>query len=68
MAERLIKVYEVLHDTDGEGPAGDGTVIARFRDKREAERFASGNTCYGRQATAELHEVPRRIAQRWGMA
>lgn len=50
------------------GPAGDGTFVQRFRSEREAERFAKQNTCYGREAKAIRNEVPRRLAQRWGMA
>lgn len=62
-----VKIWEVLHDTDGEGPTGDGTVIARFRRGDEAQRFAARNTCYGRPSTADATEVTRRLAQRWGV-
>lgn len=69
--ERLLTVYEVLFDgpEDGPtGPAGDGTFIQRFREAREAEEFAAGATCYGRPATVKTARVPRRLAQRWGVA
>lgn len=62
-----VTVFEVLHDTDREGPAGDGTVIARFRREALAETFASSHTCYGRPATVSKVTVSRRLAQRWGM-
>ncbi len=62
-----VKVWEVLADTDGEGPAGDGTVVSRFRSERDANAFAARSTCWGRAATASMVEVPRRIAARWGV-
>jgi hypothetical protein len=68
MKSATVRVYEVLYDTESEGPAGDGTVIARFRKEREAETFARGETCYGRPAKASPVDAPRRLAQRWGMA
>ena len=58
-------VFTVLHDIDGDGPAGDGTAIARFRNERDAKLFASRNTCYGKPATCDRDEVPRHIASRW---
>ncbi len=63
-----VRVYEVLYDTMFDGPTGDGTVIARFRGQREADHFASRNTCYGRPAKASPVDAPRKLAQRWGMA
>lgn len=65
---RSIKVFEVLADTDGEGPTGDGTVVFRFRRKREADAFAARNTCWGHPASVSEHEAPLRLAQRWGLA
>jgi len=65
---RLIRVYEVLADTAGEGPTGDGTVVFRFRRKREAEQFAARSTCWGRPAAVQAHDAPRRLAERWGVA
>lgn len=67
MAERLVKVWEVLADGPGEGPAGDGTFVRRFRSESEANQFASTATCYGRPATVLMDEVPRKLAQRWGL-
>ncbi len=61
-------IYEVLYDTDGEGPTGDGTVIERFTDRGEAARFAAGNTCWGRPADASERDVSRKLARRWGLA
>lgn len=69
MSGRTVKVYEVLHDGSGEGAAGDGTHVARFRALADAERFASTATLYGRPAPRpHLYEAPRRLAVRWGMA
>jgi hypothetical protein len=68
MSAKPVRVWEVLHDTDGEGPTGDGTVIARFRRESDATKFAAGLTCYGRPAKADSCDVPRRLAQRWGVA
>lgn len=69
MAEKLVKVWEVLADGPGEGPAGDGTHVYRFRSEREATEFAKGKTLYGRDTvTADMVEVSRKLAQRWGMA
>ncbi len=62
-----VKVYEVLYDGAGSGPAGDGTYIFRSKSKREADAFAKGNTTYGRPAKATLAEVPKRLAERWGL-
>ena len=71
MRTKLVRVYEVLHDTgrDG-GAAGDGTAIRRFHrtERAQADAFAAGSTCYGRPATVLADDVPRRIAERWGMA
>ena len=52
MQPKPITIFEVLHDTNGDGPAGDGTVVARFRAKSEAE----------------AREVSRPLARRWGLA
>lgn len=65
---KLVKVFEVLADGKGAGPAGDGTFVRRFRSQREAEQFASTATCYGQPATVTADEVSRKLAQRWGMA
>ena len=62
-----VKVFEVLHDGAGDGPAGDGTYIYRSGNRRTAEAFAKENTCYGRPATVRETEASRRLAQRWGI-
>jgi hypothetical protein len=66
----LIRVYEVLYDLPYgvDGPAGDGHAVYRSRSKAAAERFAQGKDCYGRPASVCEDEVPRRLAQRWGLA
>lgn len=69
--ERDVTVFEVLYyagDDGPSGPAGDGTFVFRSRDRREAERFASGRTCYGKPADVMESRVPRSLAQRWGCA
>jgi hypothetical protein len=68
-----VKVYEVLYHSDDPGSyyagaAGDGSFIYRTRDAKEAARFATGKHCYGRPASVNVSEVPRRLAQRWGLA
>lgn len=65
--EKLYRVYEVLADTDSDGPAGDGTVVFRFRQKELAHRFALSRTCYGRPASVQVSDVPRRLAERYGV-
>jgi hypothetical protein len=63
---KTIRIFEVLHDTDSEGPAADGTQIARFDDESEAKRFAAAHTVYGRPASVLIADVPRSLAERWG--
>ena len=67
-APGIVRVWEVLADIDGEGPAGDGTAVRRFRTQRDADAFAATATCYGKPATVDYHDAPRKLAQRWGMA
>lgn len=68
MSERMVTVYEVLADGVSAGPAGDGTHIHRFLDKRAAEDFAARATCYGSPADVRECNAPLRIARRWGLA
>lgn len=74
MASKTVKVYEVLYVVDDDHPQshggamGDGSFIARFRKQADAEAFASGKRCYSGPAKVHADEVPRRIAQRWGVA
>ncbi len=66
---KLVKVWEVLADGPGEGPAGDGTFVRRFRSEAEATRFAKSATLYGQSnVPVTLVEVSRQLASRWGMA
>lgn len=65
---KTIRVWEVLVDTNGAGPAGDGTIVRRFRSEKEAKSVASSSTCYGRPAEAKPFDAPRRLAERWGLA
>lgn len=71
MNAKTIRVFEVLYyagDDGPDGPAGDGSFIERFRDESEATQFANGKHYYGEPSTVEPRDVPRRLAQRWGMA
>lgn len=68
MSTATVRIYEVLHDTSRPGPAADGTVIYRSRNKREAETFAARSTCYGGPAKAVAADVSRALATRWGCA
>ena len=62
---KTLRVYCVLHDIASGGPAGDGTGIARFRRKADAEQFAKESSCWGGPARVQTDNVPVRIAQRW---
>jgi hypothetical protein len=67
-SRKTVTVYEVIADGSGDGPAGDGTFVRRFRTAQDAAAFAAVATCYGRPAQVQIAEnVPRHIAQRWGM-
>lgn len=63
-----IRVFEVLADIDGDGPACDGTKVFRFWHEREANSFAARSTCYGRPATVTSDVVSPQLARRWGRA
>lgn len=58
-------IHEVLFDGAADGPAADGTHVARFRKLTDAERFAAKSTCYGRQATVQTSEVSAKLFSRW---
>lgn len=64
---KLVRIYVVIADGPGDGPAGDGTFINRFKSERTATAFAATATCYGRAATVTADDVPRRLAQRWNV-
>lgn len=67
-SKKLVRVYVVIADGKGEGPACDGTFVHRFRSQKEADDFAGKSTHYGRPATVQVDEVPRSLAERWGCA
>lgn len=72
MAKHIL-VFEVLWHSDEPsqayaGPAGDGSFTYRTRKKVEADRFAVGKHYYGKDASVRESAVPRRLAQRWGLA
>lgn len=65
-------VFEVLYHVDDDhpmangGPAGDGSFIARFRDEKKAESFASKHECYGQPCkVSRCDNVPQRLVSRW---
>lgn len=60
-------VYDALTDPHG-GPAGDGTLIARFARGADADEWARGRTHLGRPAVVVPERVPKRLALRWGLA
>ena len=67
MSKNTVRVYEVL--AEGEpSPAADGHRVFRFRNRAQAEGFAKRALCYGRPATVEAFDAPRRLAARWGLA
>lgn len=66
--EKTIRVYCVLFNCDGPGRMGDGLEWRRFRKQRDAEDFAEGRRCYAGPATVTAEDVPRKLAQRWGLA
>lgn len=66
-AARMVKVWEVIYDGKGSGPAGDGTYIYRTKSEKDAKAFAKQNTAWGRPTEAKMSEVPSNIAQRWGL-
>ncbi len=68
MTARTVRVYEILVDGPGEGPAGSGTYVRRTRDRREADRIAASSTCWGRPAQVTEVDAPRDLARRWGLA
>lgn len=66
-----ITVFEVIYHNDATpyaGAAGDGSFIERFRKEADAARFAASRTYYGKPCTVlQTHNVPRKLAQRWGL-
>lgn len=65
---KLITVYVVLFDASSAGPAGDGAHTRRFQCRADADAFAKTRTCYGQPASVQEDNVPRALAQRWGVA
>jgi hypothetical protein len=51
----------------GAGQYGDGVHIWRFRGEAAARQWAAVHTYYGHPSKVDREDVPRRIAQRWGM-
>ena len=69
-----VQVYSVCYHVDDDHPqshggaAGDGSFVVRFRSRVDAEAFARGKSYYGNDARIARDDVPRRLAQRWGLA
>jgi hypothetical protein len=77
---RTVRVYEVAYQVPSDHPnayagaAGDGSYIARFRRKDDAESFADAKQaqgCTGLYGAPRVDvcavDVPPRLAQRWGL-
>lgn len=65
---KTVKVYSVLYNLDrAPGPWDDGTDTARFHTLAEAEVFAKDKRYYAEAARVIVGDVPKRIAERWGM-
>lgn len=63
-----VTAYEVLADSAEPGPAADYTKVFRFRTLEDAVVFAAKSTLYGNPAEVKVSEnVPRHIAERWGL-
>jgi hypothetical protein len=45
---------------------GDGIAIDRFSSRESAESWAAGKRCYAGAAGVDVHDVPKRLADRWG--
>lgn len=68
--EKTYTIFEVLYRNDNTqygGAFGDGTYIARFKKRANADKFAAENQCYGDgPATVQtVSDVPRRLIDRW---
>jgi hypothetical protein len=61
-------VYEVVTDDPSNpfgGAAGDGSFVARFKNAKEAEYWASAHTHNGRACQVSSCDVSRKLAARW---
>lgn len=59
-------VYEVVYyDARSAGPAGDHTHVFRTTSKKEAQKFAAQNTCYGQPAKVQEDRVSLELFRRW---
>lgn len=65
VAKGCKRVWWVLADTETPGPAADYTKIFRFWKEADARTFASKNKLYGRPATADYEDAPKRLWSRW---
>ncbi len=67
-------VHTVLWHSDNPrdayaGPMGDGSFTQRFSRLSDAQAFAAGRRYYSKPATVQTDtDVPRHLAQRWGVA
>lgn len=64
-AEKTKRVYEILADGKGSGPAGDGTYVVRFRKQGDADAFAKTATYYGRPTSVTTADVSTKLYRRW---
>lgn len=62
-----IVVWTHYNNESGIGANDCTERLDRFASEAEAMDFARFRTCYREAATADCHEVPVRIARRWGL-
>jgi len=66
---RKVRVFVVVYDaTDRwDGPAGDGSAVARFASPYAASDYATGRTYGGKPAEVCPLDVSLALAARWGL-
>ena len=67
--EKMVKVYEILHDTTQPGPMEDYAAVRRYgpEQRSQAREFAGKATYRGEPAKVVEATVPERAARRWGL-
>lgn len=64
---RTIRVYTVLYDAPWRND-GISDEQAHFRREQDAKDFAATRKHYGEPCAVITGDVPKRIAERWGVA
>lgn len=65
LRSKTVIVFSVCVDTEDDYNGNMRTV--RYTSEVMAKQIAGENTCWGRPATVSREEVPRKLAQRWGL-